>query len=305
MNKYSTIKPIILTLSTVGLAFSSHTFASKAAILFDDFSYQQFSDAKQHGWLQRTETGHPGVKGATWWEEGVSFHPDLLNPSNQVMRLTSKTDGTSVNTRQTQICHQRKYFEGTYAARVKFNDTPQYGIDGDGVVQTFYTISPLAKPLDKNYSEMDFEYLPNGGWGEENMALFATSWETFQLTPWQPVNAYDARRGSLQGWHVLVLQVADNKLKYYVDGELFAEHGADVYPEVPMSINFNLWFIGEQIIQQPSMRQYYQDVDWVYHSQNQVLDTQAVLKEVSALRANNTAFVDTVPAGKYEPYCSL
>ncbi|HEV8368984.1 MAG TPA: cupin domain-containing protein [Pyrinomonadaceae bacterium] len=28
--------------------------------------------------------------------------------------MTSRTDGTGANTTQTQICHQRKYLEGTY-----------------------------------------------------------------------------------------------------------------------------------------------------------------------------------------------
>lgn len=276
-----------------------------AEVLFDDFSYKNFNQAQAHGWLTRTEVGHPGIKGAGWWQEGISFHPDPLAPSNTVMRLTAKTDGTAENTRHVQICQQRKFHEGTYAARVFFTDTPQYGIDGDGAVQTFYAISPLAKPLDPNYSELDFEYLPNGGWGEENHSLFATSWETFQLKPWQPFNANTARRGSLQGWHVLVLQVHDNRLKYYVDGELFAEHGSDVYPEVPMSINFNLWFIPERVMQQQTMRQYYQDVDWVYFSKTPVADTKAVEAEVAKLRSQGTAFTDSVPAGKLPPYCSL
>jgi len=278
--------------------------AVQAELLFDDFSYQTFAQAQAHGWLVRTEVGHPGIKGAGWWQDGISFHPDPLQSSNTVLRLTAKTDGSAHNTRHVQICQQRKFHEGTYAARVFFTDSPQYGVDGDGAVQTFYAISPLAKPLDPNYSELDFEYLPNGGWGEENQALFATSWETFQLSPWQPVNAHQARRGSLQGWHLLVLQVSKQQLKYYVDGELFAEHGADVYPEVPMSINFNLWFIPEQVVQQNTMRQYHQDVDWVFYSKTP-LSSKAVEAEVARLRRQGTAFTDTVAPGTLPAYCSL
>ena len=48
-------------------------------------------------------------------------------------------------------------------------------VDGDQVVQTFYTITPYLEPLDPDYSEMDYEYLPNGGWG--GAAL------TFHVTP--------------------------------------------------------------------------------------------------------------------------
>ncbi|WP_462163389.1 glycoside hydrolase family 16 protein [Pseudoalteromonas xiamenensis] len=308
--KKTTLKCALITalIFTSSFAVDNPAFAKSNAnnsVMFDDFSYKSFSEAASNGWLIRTETGHPGIKNGVWWTEGVTFHPDITNSNNQVMRITSKTDGTSVNTRQTQVCHQRKYLEGTYAARVHFNDEPDYGVDGDGVVQTFYAISPLEKPLDKDYSETDFEYLPNGGWGEENNALFATSWETFQLTPWTPINEHNARRGSLQGWHVLVLTIIDNTLNYYVDGELFATHSSQVYPEVPMSINFNLWFIAEQIVTQQTMRQYSQDIDWVYFEAKSKLDTKTVLNKVEMLRKQDSSFTDTVPAGNYAAYCSL
>jgi len=39
-----------------------------------------------------------------------------------------------------------------------------WGPDGDQIVETFYTISQMDEP---SYSEADFEYLPNGGWGQE------------------------------------------------------------------------------------------------------------------------------------------
>jgi len=281
--------------------------AKQAAIMFDDFSYQTVEEAKKNGWVVRTETGHPGVKNATWWQEGLSFHPDRINKNNQVMRLTSKTDGTAVNTRHTQICHQRKYLEGTYAARVYFNDQPDFGPDGDGIVETFYTISPLEKPMDGDYSEMDFEYLANGGWGTQTNTLFSTSWETFQLEPWTKVNAYDTYPKSLQGWNTLVLQVFENKIKYFINGYMFSEHGSDVYPEVAMSINFNLWFIPEQLVQNSEMRQYHQDVDWVYFNADKQLSTQDVINEVTLLRTNNIKQIDNVAYGKpkYESYCGL
>ena len=57
-----------------------------------------------------------------------------------------------------------------------------------------------------NYNEMDLEYLPNAGWGEGDHALFATSWETFQLKPWTKVNENTADINSLQGWNTLVLK---------------------------------------------------------------------------------------------------
>ncbi|MEW6989721.1 glycoside hydrolase family 16 protein [Colwelliaceae bacterium 6441] len=296
-----------LCLGMVGFTATDAIAAKERRVMFDDFNYQTLADAEKNGWVVRTETGHPGIKNATWWREGISFHPDKLDLDNQVMRLTSKTDGNATNTRHTQICHQRKYKEGTYAARVYFNDQPDFGPDGDGIVETFYTISPLEAPMDKNYSEMDFEYLANGGWGVNSTALWSTSWETFQLEPWTKVNDYDTYKKSLQGWNTLVLQVFDNKIKYYINGELYSEHGSDVYPEVAMSLNFNLWFIPEQLVQYPEMRQYHQDVDWVYFNADQNLSYLQVLGEVASLRSANIKQTDKVPdwQPKHESYCGL
>ena len=143
---------------------------------------------------------------------------------------------------------QRKYREGTYAARVRFTDGPVSGSDGDQIVQTFYLISPLKAPLDPDYSEIDIEYLPNGGWGSDNR-VHLSSWETFSPEPnWQMDNASDTVSGSFDGWHTLVVQVADQKVKYYIDDVLRASQGGKYYPEVPMSINFNLWFIRDGLI---------------------------------------------------------
>lgn len=289
-------------------AANNTTIYNKAdKVMFDDFSYKTLTDAQKNGWVPRTQVGHPGLKNATWWAEGISFHPDQTNAENTVMRLTSKTDGSAENTRHTQICHQRKYLKGTYAARIFFNDQPDFGPDGDGIVETFYTISPLEFPMDKNYSEMDFEYLANGGWGEKENVLFSTSWETFQLEPWTKENAFDIYVKSLQGWNTVVLQVFDNEIKYHINGHLFSTHSSEVYPEVAMSVNFNLWFIPEQIVASTEMRQYHQEVDWVYFNADKNLSHAEVVKEVETLRASNIKQQDTVPhwQPKLDSYCGL
>ncbi len=59
---------------------------------------------------------------------------------------------------------------------------------------------------------------------------------------------------SFAGWHTLLLQVSGGQIKYYIDGTLMATHGGIYYPETPMSINFNLWFITLQ--GGSTMRQY-------------------------------------------------
>src|SRR5262250_1728353 len=160
---------------------TNEALASK--LLFDDFTYSNTTQLKKHGWIIRTAAGWPGVPGATWSEGGVSIQPDADARGNRFVRMTSSTDGTPANTKQTQICHQRKYFEGTYAARVRFTDVPLSGPSGDQIVQSFYTIAPLKAPMDPDYSELDFEYLPNGGWGNTGRMIYATSWFTFRPEP--------------------------------------------------------------------------------------------------------------------------
>ena len=186
------------------------TPAIKAAaqILFDDFSYSNQKQLEKHGWIIRTKEGWPGVPGATWSARGVTIVKDPSQRTNLILRMTSATDGTATNTTQTQICHQRKYLDGTYAARVRFTDIPVTGPGGDQIVESFYTISPLKAPMDPDYSELDFEYLPNGGWGIAGPTLYATTWETFSPEPnWKKDNVFKTAAGSQSGWHTLVTQV--------------------------------------------------------------------------------------------------
>ncbi|WP_440053705.1 glycoside hydrolase family 16 protein [Pseudoalteromonas sp. T1lg65] len=273
-----------------------------AAEFFDDFSYTNLQEFYANGWKARTETGHPGIAGATWSDEGISFHQDIEGTQYGAIRMTSVTDGSGENTRHTQFCHARKYLKGTYAARVFFRDTPTFGPDGDEVIQTFYAISPLKAPMDLDYSETDFEYLPNGGWGAgEEPAMWTTTWETFQLEPWTKVNENTRKPGSYAGWRTLVLHVYDDKVVYYVDGKLFSEHSEQVAPEVPMSMNFNLWFMPEGAdgsngpVDSPELRQYQEDIDWVYHRAEEILTTEQVIQQIAQFRNNKVTHRDRVP----------
>jgi hypothetical protein len=270
---------------------------SKPQILFEDFNYDNTGQMKKNGWIIRTEAGWPGVPGAIWKEEGVSLLKDPDQPRNGILRMTSATDGTPANTTQTQICHQRKFLDGTYAARVRFTDKPLSGPGGDQLVQSFYTISPLKAPWDPDYSELDWEYLPNGGWGIEGPTLYSTTWETFYPEPnWKKDNVFQTANGSQAGWHVLVTQVMDQKVRYYIDGKLFAEHGGNYYPEDTMSINFNLWFIRDGMIKSSERRQYHEDIDWVFFQANTALTPEQVEAAVAAQRRTSGKFRDTVPA---------
>ena len=263
--------------------------------LFDDFSYANHAQLKKNGWILRTAPGWPGVPGATWSEKGISLlkHPNQRN--NTIIRMTSSTDGTAANTTQTQICHQRKYLEGTYAARVRFTDNPVSGPGGDQLVESFYTISPLKAAMDPDYSELDFEYLPNGGWGIDGPTLYATTWETFSPEPnWKKDNVFKTTGGSQAGWHTLVMQVTDQKVRYFVDGKFFVEHNGNYYPEDTMSINFNLWFIRDGVAKVTGVRKYQEDIDWVFHQAKAALTPGQVEDAVADLRRQSIKFRDTV-----------
>src|SRR5688572_8567525 len=290
---------------TPDITGSSTVEESQSQILFDDFSYSSLDEMISNGWVVRSGSGWPGVAGATFRPENVSFvdYPDLAE--NRLLRMTSSTDGTPENTYQTQICHQRKYLEGTYAARVRFSDQPVSGIDGDQIVQTFYTITPYIEPLYPDYSEMDYEYLANGGWGSSDLTFFVTTWETVQIEPWNADNTSSSVQGSLAGWHTLVTQVNSGTVRYFVDGELIAQHGGEYYPDALMSINFNLWFIDGGLVQTEGVRQYEEDIYWVFHQAGVLLMPDQVIEKVNALRNNAVKFTDTVLSGIQTSPCDL
>ena len=267
-------------------------------MLFDDFSYSNVKQVATHGWIVRTAPGWPGVPGATWGDKGgVSFPTDQDKPGNRLLRMISSTDGTGPNTHQTQICHQRKYLDGTYAARVRFFDVPTDGPSGDQLVESFYDISPLKAPWDPAYSELDFEYLPNGGWGFNGPTLFVTSWRTFSPEPnWKKDNVFNTSSGSFAGWHTLVTQVWEGTVRYFIDGKPLAEHSGQYYPRSLMSINFNLWFIKDATVKSDVVRHYQEDIDWVFHEARKLLAPEEVEAEVAALRRRSIKFRDTVPA---------
>src|SRR5688572_30753388 len=265
------------------------------AVLLDDFSYSGPADPliNQRGWSVRTNSGGPGVPGASWPASNVSF-PTVDGAKS--LQLQASTDGTGGGTSQSEFLHQRKFFEGTYAARVKFADAPVSGNDGDHLVETFFTITPLNAPMDPNYGEIDFEYLPNGGWGEPSNIFYQTTWETYRPDPWEAVNTHTEQRQSFAGWHDLMFTVSAGHVEYFIDGAQVADHSGIYYPETPMSINFNLWFI-DTAAHSGGMATYRQQVDYLYHTVSEVLTPAQVSSRVNGYRASGVSHTDTVGTG--------
>ncbi len=264
--------------------------------LFDDFSYSGPSDSliNQRGWSVRTNSGGPGIPGASWPASNISF-PTVDGAKS--LQLQASTDGTAGGTSQAEfLSSQLRFFEGTYAARVKFTDAPVTGNDGDHLVETFFTITPLNAPMDPNYGEIDFEYLPNGGWGEPSNIFYQTTWETYRPDPWEAVNTHTEQRQSFAGWHDLLFTVSAGHVKYYVDGQLVADHSGIYYPETPMSVNFNLWFI-DSAAHSGGTSTYRQQVDYFYHSVNEVLTPAAASSRVNGFRASGVTHTDTMSGG--------
>lgn len=269
-----------------------------SAVLFDDFNYASNTDpnlATMNWILRDAQNEGPGIAGATWSPDNISFLVDPDNSSNRLAQLQSTTGGTGATTSEAELSLPIKFYEGTYASRVYFYDAPVSGADGDHVVTTFFTICVpcLTYDLDPDYRENDFEYLPNGGWGVSGPIMYMTTWETFREQPWRAVNASSNVKASFAGWRTLVMQVADGHVKYYIDGALVADHSGIYYPEGPMSINYNLWFIDGSGAS--GTRVWQQRMDWLYFAKDIVLSPAEVEAIVADYRAHNVQRIDTVP----------
>ena len=117
---------------------------------------------------------------------------------------------------------------------------------------------------------------------------------------WTKVNEFTRKEGSYAGWRTLVLTVANDKVTYYVDGELLSEHTSAVYPEDFMSINFNLWFMpkgaddSQGPVDSPELREYQEDIDWVFFQEGVAISTADVEAQVADMRGRKVKHLDNV-----------
>ena len=255
------------------------------SVFFDDFNYTSSSDPNllNFGWAPRSGGGGPGI--GTWDPTHIAFIPDPANSSNQLMQMSATTSGTASTTIQTEILTPFAFLHGTTAARVKFADAPETGPDGDQLYQTFFTISPYRS---RPYSEIDFEYLPNGYGSVTTPHFFFTLWQTTHKNVSTNVAA------SYAGWHTLLVDDADGvHTHFYVDGALVSTDSV-YYPAALMAIDFNQWFPTGSLVNSSTPRTWLEQVDWVYHAKDTLLTTAQVESNVAAYRAQGIVRQNTV-----------
>jgi len=128
-----------------------------------------------------------------------------------------------------------------------------------------------------------------------------------QIEPWIADNVSNPIQGIPAGWHTMVTQAMDGTVRYFIDGKMIAQHGGNYYPDAPMSINFNLWFINGGLSSANDMREYQEDIDWVFHEANMLLMPDEVNAKVNELRNASVGFQDSVSPGAIalESPCNL
>jgi hypothetical protein len=274
------------TPSATPAASASPVAAPADGTLFDDFDYTGPDDPAlaANGWKVRTDEGGPGIKD-TWSAKGVAF-PAGESGTGQALRLRASTDGTARDTRQAEFRSSRPtFFTGTLVARVYLSDKPTIGGDGDHIAQSFFTISP--DHTSPKYSELDYEYLPNGGWGRYGPVLDTTSWR-------------DSERGDrvtsstnikLGGWHTMVITAIDGRTAYSLDGRKLFTSGSDYFPRERMTINFSTWFIDLPF---KESRSWEMKVDWLYGRAGQTVSQQDAEKAAAAFAAEGTHHLNTL-----------
>lgn len=258
-----------------------------SGVLFDDFHYSGRNDPAlaAHGWKIHHAAGGPGIDG-TWSPEGVSFPTVAGAKGGQVLQLQLHTDGTRAGTRQAGLQSSKSLFlDGTYAARVYITDDPAVGGNGDHVNETFYAISPQGPKLP--YSELDYEYLPNGGWGSPVPELDAVSWHSAKMGD----RVYRGWKTRLHGWHTLVFTTLHGKTTYSVDGQAIFSNGAAFSPRSPMNVNFSLWLIDLPF---SGNRDWNMQVNWFYFQAGKAQSLSQVQKAVDGYYASGTDYANTL-----------
>ena len=222
-------------------------------LFFDDFSYTNNEDSKikQRGWEIVDRNTSPPCRESEYRKEMVRFEDDSVFPDNRLLVLSTyvNNDGESIKFSRIETNkHTMKIFnEGTYTARVLFDNKPAHYRDGN--VETFYAINN-RNCNDRKHSECDFEYLPFDVWDyndDRSASLHLASWEAHGCTGTESDRcATDIKKFS-DSWELLKIEVLDGEnVKYFSDNQLLETHNTSnqahsVYPDSDMQIAFANW----------------------------------------------------------------
>ena len=265
---------------------------------FDDFYYSKYNDNEliNFGWNIVDGVSGPPAN-ANYKKENITFETDPNSENNKFILLKTKTSNSFGSMELARIESKKNFLEGTYAAKVYFDNTP--ATYNDGNIETFYCINTLRNPNDPDYSECDFEYLPYDIWGggDYRKKMYLTTWETFREEPWDPNNASTPIISDFSGWHTLLFQATNGQtVQYFIDGVLQSEHtlsnkNDSVYPETLMQIAFANWISPREnntgLGASTSVRTCTMKVDWVYHSKDTELNTAQVESLINDFRSNS------------------
>ncbi|WP_370098330.1 glycoside hydrolase family 16 protein [Streptacidiphilus sp. MAP12-20] len=255
--------------------------------LFDAFAYTGTDDPalKAHGWQVRTALGGPGIHD-TWTGDGVSFPTVTSAQGGHALQLQVHTDGTKAGTRQSELeSSQPVFFTGTYAARIYFTDAPATGPGGDHINESFYTISPSTTV--SPYSELDYEYMPDGGWGSTRPELDTTSWHSSRDRD----RVYHPQYTRLHGWHTLTITALHGQTTYALDGTKLFTNDAAHSPRGPMNVEFSTWLIDLPFT---GARTWNMQINWFYYQAGKIQTLNQIQKTVDHYYANGTNYLNTL-----------
>jgi hypothetical protein len=260
--------------------------APTTGVIFDNFHYTGYADPAlaANGWGGRTGKGGPGIAD-TWSTAGISFPADDTAQGGQALQLQLTSDGTQQGTQQTELLSTRPIFRtGTLAARIYFTDKPTDGPNGDHINETFAPISPSAAST--NYSELDYEYMPNGGWGAPGPRLDTTSWRSSK----QGDRATSHQNNHLAGWHIMMITAVNGTVTYSVDGHTVFTSNGKTFPREQMQVHFSTWLVDLPF---GGQRTWSMRVNWFYQADSAMSMTE-VQSAVDALYASGINHINTV-----------
>jgi hypothetical protein len=243
----------------------------RPSILFDDFAEGGVRGLAANGWTVRAAAGEPGVAGATWG--GVSLVAGAAGPGGRLLRLEATTDGTAGRTVQAQVCRAAGSRDGTSAARIRLRDEPVSGPAVDGAAQLFAAFGPVVGAR----GEFSFTYR------SRPPRLEVTS----------PDGTARTLRGTRAGWHVLLAQVTQGRIDYFVDGRRVALRRGRARGGAA-ALTLAVWL---DALGAGPPRRWTNDVDWVFHQADVVLSPRDVAAAVDSLRRIGIGFEDTTAPG--------